>query len=293
MESITYGGVKLDVIVGRMASTVERSSDNVDALYTRDEIEVDAWFNPASGSFDENGATVPGNLPGLTYNNVKEILATSRLQLTVVAGGSVVLSSPKAGFPCDALNGPIPDPGLRVSRMHGIRTWAVHFKVVTYRGFEDGDAGKAILISNRWGMVNDIDEHQYSTRLVEGVAEFRVDGLEKAVINADSFRHIFAGFTPRVNFKRIGVQVNAISDGSSVHYRVIDREQYLNLGGESIATKIDGEIYAAFSRGGIVGSSVEQLVNLGGYLNAYRWGNIPFTNTSWGSIFDIRTAFRP
>jgi hypothetical protein len=261
VESITYNGVKLEVIVGRMNSVVEYSSDGTEALYTRHEIEVDAWFNPQAGSFDEDGVVSPGNFPGLTNNNIKELLSTPRQRLVVRAGGSIVIDSPKEDYPCDALNGPKPITPVKVSRMHGVRTWAVHLHIHTWVGFEGTELPNNehnILLSNRWNVLNDIDENRLSTRLVEGVAEFRVDELEKRGANADSFRSVFAGFSTPLNFKRIGVSVNAMSDGASVHYRVIDREQYLNLGGDSIATSIEGHVYGGFQRGGIAGRITEE-----------------------------------
>ncbi len=131
-------------------------------------------------------------------------------------------------YTVDAKNGPFPQV-CEVTRIHGTKTWMVHFKVVTYVNECQNPRERNPLVAHRWTRYEDVDQDYFSVVTTQGVAAFRVDELIRLGKYPDQYRQDLFHAIPK-NFKRESVFVEPSSDGCSVTYRIVDRQLAFNIG---------------------------------------------------------------
>lgn len=220
MAKLTYNGVSLEISDTQSVIREDMySEDGQTYLYTRWLFQVACIYNPNATSSLAGVA-----MPAATDVAIRNALSLPRKTLTYVdEAGATILTSPAAGFPCDSRGGPY----VRVNQIRkiwGSRSWLVVFAVETF--INEGNT--SVILSNRWDMSADIDVDHYATRTIRGVAVFDKGQLDKVGKAADQFRKDLFHPVP-INFRRENVQVYTASDGCTVYYTVIDKEQPVNL----------------------------------------------------------------
>lgn len=252
MATLSYGGLDL----GKYLRTVDFScepvfsDDGVDVLCNKVDIEVQGVISPAGPplTLATNQAAGGGNdRAGQTLAALRTFLEAPRLQLVYAVGNDVALVSPQnvpeapGVFPCDVRNGPFPGR-LRALGVTGDKSVLFAWKVTTYT-----PVSAQFCMSNRWAARAEVNEFGYTTRYVEGRAEFRADWMQFRHYGADEFRKLLLVPAP-AGFRRERVDVTATSDGLGVYYRVTDRQKTWNLGGaQRTVTKVRGSVTTGVS----------------------------------------------
>ena len=245
------------------------SEDGADYLYTHHRISLTAVFSPTTAAQLQAGLTrdtptlqdvdlllgginpaarFPGN-----FRDLSAALKTQRAQLLIVIGGKEVLRSPlmrpqgDRAFVCDARNGPNP-LSVQVTEIRGTKTAVVHFEIECWVN-DVNVSNRNPLLSHRWESAEEIDSLFYSTRTITGRAVFRADVLRddavRAALQPDDFRvGLFHPIPSRFQRKRINV--TEASDGLSVQYTVVDKQQPVNLGLNSPIARIKGTWRSGF-----------------------------------------------
>lgn len=250
---ITYRGVELQVcrFVVFAAKNIT-SEDGSDYLYTHRVIAAECIFNPsatASLGGTPNARTTagaPGDSPTITEQSLREWLLQPRQALTVSVNNQVIIDSPAPLLDengvltrpkTDAFIGPKPIE-VTVKQFIGYNSFRVYFAIETWMR-EDSFFYLSPMISNRWTLTETIDEHQYSTLHVEGVAVFRGDYLNFLQMQADQFRQSFI-FRAHGSFKRKNLKVETDSTGLVVRYSFDDEQQTWMLKPTLFFTKFEG-----------------------------------------------------
>jgi hypothetical protein len=270
MEQIVYGGVTLDVIVTQRFHRASTRDEVNNLLVTKWEIEAQCNFQPALMSYalqDPLPAlpiAMPGKLPGETDLAILASLLQPRQQLTVTAGGSVVLDTPSMNpasggrYAADAANGPTAT-FVSVPKMVGIRHWIVHirFEATTC----SCTASSSMVLSNTWTTTFDIDELFYPTRIVAGKAVLRTDIMRAQHLTADNFRPDFF-FPLDVNYVRENVNVKLSEDGATLLWSFQDVGRCYNVAPNSPIRKV--EIFrSTFSKAGMASLAQRQIAEAG------------------------------
>jgi hypothetical protein len=190
---------------------------------------------------------LPVDTLGTSLRRLRQALLEPRQQLRIDIGpdrvwevpGVASVKDPVTGIArnvrlmCDPENGPIPIE-CRIISIHGDKTAIVAYRI----RFCITDCVNYVL-SNRWSVVSMTDEQHLTTRITSGIAVLRPDLLIARGTTADAFRANFTLAVP-AGFIRKRVLVTATEDGRELHYRVEDRQAYLNLSYQSKAVKIHG-----------------------------------------------------
>lgn len=103
------------------------------------------------------------------------------------------------------------------------------------------DPNAPIMLSNRWSISTTYDPDTYAAiHIINGEARFRADLLHQNQLSADTFRNQFLHPIP-LGFKREQPMVTLSSDGTSIQYQLIDKQQVLNFpaGAAYAAPKIE------------------------------------------------------
>lgn len=248
MSKITYGtgasAVTLDFVDTRL---YERTAimDGPTYLYTRHILGVVAIYNP-----ELNSPFVPPN-PNFQAPVIdialRHKLMLPRQKLLYTVGTSNVIHSPLNGLTTDANNGPLP-LYCHVEKVHGKKTFKVYWVVQTDIN-ECPQREPPIVLSHRWTMDHDIDEHFFTTRTIRGHAILRTDHMLAQSVTPDQYRPFFIHPVPS-NFKRTHINVTAHEDGNALDYVAVDTEQpfvFDNFVRERNVTKI--EAYQNFEEG--------------------------------------------
>jgi hypothetical protein len=191
--------------------------------------------------------SLPVDTLGTSLRRLRQTLLEPRQQLRVDIGpdrvwevpGVYSVEDPVTGIKrnvrlmCDPENGPIPEE-CRVISIHGDKAAIISYRI----RFCITDCVNYV-VSNRWSVTSMTDEQYLTTRVTTGVATMRPDLLIARGTTADAFRQNFTLAVPP-GFIRKRVVVNATPDGREIHYRVEDRQAYLNLTYQSKAVKIHG-----------------------------------------------------
>ncbi len=239
------------------------TSDETTLLFQKWTVDVDCIYNPAATSFGPignvigtTGVPTPGMFPPITDAAIRQTLLQPQGTLALAdEDGRAILLSPAAGYAVDAKNGPIPQV-CEVHRIHGTKTWQVHFKIVTYVNEcpalgKSGPnfAGRAVLLAHRWRRYVDIDQDYFSTVTTAGTCTFRADELVRLGQNPDQFRQQLFFAIP-ANFRRSSIHVEPSEDGTSVSYQVVDTEMPLNFLDANLpnATRIEAFQTAGYSK---------------------------------------------
>lgn len=243
MGYLTYNSIPMQVeSFQRFDQRSVYSDDGADYLYTEFTIVVRAFFDPTTAtgfSVDlgtSNAATI--------VNVLRSVLLAPRKILLVAApsGGNSssipFLRSPllrpsppfaaNTSYAVDAKNGPQP-LFCNIQQIIGERSMIVDFGIVTWINECPGTSSSPIspVLSHRWSMSHLVDEMQHTKRIIAGQAIFRTDllydSLGNIIIRADDFRDfLFHNIPP--NYRRIGVHVEASTDGTQLKYVVEDQE---------------------------------------------------------------------
>jgi hypothetical protein len=241
MATLTYGPVTLDLL---RFDNIERmsvySEDSGDWLY-------EEWTIKVTGLWHATWLGTQGTSPVTNDVAVRQALLTPHRQLTISfdsnragpggAGPEVMLASPVPPLPVDAKNGPEPVACVILQNIGQGETFVIHYVIKTYvRDCPEDpqDPRVSALISNRWQMSYDYDSENYTTsRTVVGQAVFdtaTLGGLAAIAgrpVYGDEFRRALF-FPIPARFQRDEVRVEASPDGTTVNYRVVDRERIIN-----------------------------------------------------------------
>lgn len=254
---LVYNGIQLELAqINRIERTAIYDETETDYLHTEWLIDVVAIYNNDGGtSATRRGVFVPINQkPSATITDIalRFLLMQPRKELLLMFASNpnellegvgpyeTMLQCPSPGYACDVGLGPKP---LRcvITEAMGEGTFAVQYVVKCYTNECGGVSGTGddarfspIVLSNRFTMHHHVDDMQYTTRVIEGIAHFRADALNKiqgglfTPAFADEFRKMFSFSVPK-NFQRQDVDVTQSPDGTSVHYRIVDQEKSQNI----------------------------------------------------------------
>lgn len=134
-----------------------------------------------------------------------------------------LLICPKAGYPCDPINGPKPlgPPDIVDVTGEGL-TFGVHFQVECAT-LPNPDASDQLILSHRWQMIHEHDEDYYLTRVIDGEVVFNASLLQAFELNPDVFRSQLFHPIP-LGFRREIPLVTLSPDGNTLKYRVVDTD---------------------------------------------------------------------
>lgn len=182
-------------------------------------------------SIDANGANkgfVTGGQGGTTAEfaeAVRKYLWAPRRALQMTVGGISILTitGPATGAGSDRLttdvnSGPKPQV-VEVTRIIGTRAVWVEFEVEVCHVPCGGSLATAIL-SNRWSMTDDIDENQYTTRVIEGTVRVASVAVTQQEIRNQIIPPLIFGFY------RKSIHFVVTTDGLTMKYRIVDQEFY-------------------------------------------------------------------
>jgi hypothetical protein len=223
------------------------SDDGVDFLYMRYEIDVTCMYAPGATAVNLFGEQVTydqlhPNYADMTLAALKQLLSVPRSSLIYRGDNAVVIASPplingvQAGTDCR--DGP-KVINCTVIQVTGSRAFLVRWRGETYLTDCDLISGPFAFppyVTNRWSAARDIDaEHLRTTLTMEGVVVFRSDVLDYlSRINGFPFAADF--FLDQIlppcplNFRRLSTRVQVNPAGHILTWRVIDQEQWINLG---------------------------------------------------------------
>lgn len=220
MSTLTYNSITLDFVETR---TYDRTAimDGPTYLYTRHTLGVVAIYNPERNSYDAAALPTTGVQAPSIDIAIRHRLMIPRKKLLYKVGTTNVLLTPVAGRVADANNGPLP-LYCHVEKIHGKKTFKVYF-VVQADVNECTGATPPIILSHRWTMEHDIDEHFYTVRTIRGWAILRTDHMLVNDLTPDQYRSHFIHPIPQ-NFKRMRIHVVANEDGNELEYTVVDQE---------------------------------------------------------------------
>lgn len=224
--TLQYGSITFtNVVTKAFSQETEYDESGTDPLFTKTTLRV---FGVAS--IDATGAN-KGFITGAAGGNggehaklICDALWEPRQNLTYKMGtgtvlqcGGVAQSNDLNGV--DVNNGPKPRSVQLVSVRGSQSVWVeFEVEVALIRCTTQGSDG---ILSNRWAMVDDIDENHYSTRTVEGVIRFAHVNVKPAAFRGLIIPPLTQGYV------RQNINVTVQPDGLACRYRVTDRQVYL------------------------------------------------------------------
>jgi len=201
----------------------------------------------------------------ITDMAVKHKLMQAGNVLSYSVGATPILVSPSvnangSSAVSDAHNGPFP-LACDVVKISGTKTFLVDYAIETY--MNEAYLYKStpcVLLSHRWKVTEDIDQDYFSTRRIEGRAQFRADRLIFLGAMPDDFRMALFHPLPGNGWKRTAVTVHVGEDGTSLEYALTDKQLALSIISDEV-TRIE-----AWQEASANNLSIEGLV--GGALKA-------------------------
>lgn len=241
MGFIHYNGVDIEIRKTRIiARDFINSEDGSTYLYTRWTFDILGVVNPKALSYDSGGAKIDGIPATDTDWNIRQRLRTHRRKLVYSVGDTILLTSPVLPATVDANNGPIVEK-CDIVEFGGEKTIMWNFRVVTFvndcASIRSGSGDKASIaslttfnpvISHRWRRFDDIDQDHYSCLVTEGSVVFDTALLNRIGTVPDQYRGEFLHPIP-FSFKRESIHVAPDSDGTTLYYRVTDRQMPYNI----------------------------------------------------------------
>lgn len=296
MSVIIYNGIAMTAVHTHIERQDIYDSSGQDRLYTKWTIDAVCTYNPRGISYAP-GLAAPqfqfGQSPVTTDNAIRDKLSEERKRLLflvedaqgnfniVVDPGQPAVrgrielecpfnsfSNPTAAREMDARGGPYPKVH-EIKNIWGSRTFRVHWQVECYVNECTTVPPMNVILSHRWRMRDDVDEDQFSVRVIEGEAVFNAAELRRRGARPDQYRQNLIHPVP-TNFKRKHISVTAGSDDVTVTYTVVDQEMAFNLGLDSPATRVeayqtDFRAIPSFAEGGVkIAAGV-----IGGIFNAF------------------------
>lgn len=215
MATVTYNGVTITNCLTKQFVQVNQYDDSeTDLLFQRFMIRVVGYCHSIQNSTTVSitpqfSATAAGNA-----RVIRQLLLEPRNAFSYSIGGAVLVST--AAIDLD--NGPKP-LSVEVSRVSPA-VLKIEFSIQ----FAIGDCATAYntkgVLSNRWGISESIDENHFTTRIVSG-------RLRISTVSLDA--HAFRGWVVPLlqpNFARQSINVNSSTDGLTLDYSIVDRQQY-------------------------------------------------------------------
>lgn len=227
-----YGGIQLQVVkTNEIAFEAVYTQDQIDYLYTRVIIDIQAIVNPGATSYTQQGGiptSTPGTLPTTTVEAIRHVLSQPRRQLVIGDYLNQKMLAIPGDYDCDVKGGPFPKVH-RIVEVQGSRTflvrWSCEANIIECPAGTDAP----VLISNRWSDQHTINEYHLTTRTATGRTVFRRDYLEAAGKFPDDYR---SAILPPVNsdFQRTRVNIMVPPTGNELVWQVTDEERIYNLG---------------------------------------------------------------
>lgn len=186
---------------------------------------------------------------------IRHALMQPRRVLVYAVGNAPVLVSPSinadgAQAQTDAANGPLPVV-YDVVQISGTKSFLVDFGVETYLNESYLYVSTpSVMLSHRWKATETIDQDYFSTRVIEGHAEFRSDRLLFLGAVPDDFRVALFHPLPGPGWKRIHVDAFANQDGNSADYVLVDKQLALSIVPAGV-TRIESYVTARSSNWGL------------------------------------------
>lgn len=228
MSSLLYDGIELELINMRIYSRdAVYDPSGTDFLYIHHVLEVDAIYNPAATSYNQNGR-VPGELPAITDVWIRQSLLVPRKQLYYYVGDNPLIISPLPGYCVDAVTGPHPIH-CTVKSIVGTKTFGVNYRIETWTNECQAFVGNIpALLSIRWSQHDRIGDDRVTHRMTNGLAIFRMDILEDIPAAADDFRSFCIPPEPQGFRRELDIGVSPI--GNVMTFTCHDIEQLYFLG---------------------------------------------------------------
>lgn len=240
MSVLSYNGVTLPYAstTSYHIESVAEQMAGVDAIYTKYDIVVNciihgAYLSLLAPDIGQSGITNPTAI----LDVIRSRLLQRRQALHFYVGG-VDLIPLQAGVPgtVDARNGPIPvqciiqpTDATNSSFLLSYHITAHYHECNTTVSAANGvlvqqNNPGSVVLSNRWTETVDLDDCQYTTRTRQGTFVIRSDNNQGAI--ADLMRSQFAVVGVPQGFTRESSNYTITTDGLSVQYRIVDKEQY-------------------------------------------------------------------
>jgi hypothetical protein len=239
MSRLKYRNIELEIIHTReIHRRVVHSDDQTGYILTEWLFDVDCRYNPAATSYRAGVTPIQqtGIFPFETDEALRHYLSQPQGKLEYYNGG-LVLRTPSLGYRTDARNGPIVE-SCNVVQVMGERQWLVNFRVRAFVNECPKAGTKNPLLSHRWTRHVEIDSEHFTSIVTEGKAIFRTDVLIDLGRFPDSYRQDLFHVVPP-NCQRERIDVEASSDGSTIIYRIIDREKHYNFGSNCGAVRVE------------------------------------------------------
>ena len=179
-------------------------------------VEAASPPQPAPGG----GGPVPPPIPGTpVFNFFPDLIEPEIPEQPPPPSGANIK------YQADVNNGPVP---LRCNVVNwiGFRTAMVDFVIETYVRDFVNDTIPYALLSHRWAMAQEIDEHFKSSRTIVGKVILRTDSLTKLNLSPDAWRSII-NFPLPPFWKRENVKINLNEAGNQLDYTIEDQEYYV------------------------------------------------------------------
>lgn len=234
--------VQLEICLLDIQERAVYTDDGADYLFTHFLITLQCYVNEQATGNAAPAAAIPA---------LRSKLMQNRGHLQIIVGSQLILESPLTVVPnalaqCDANNGPHPI-SFNLIELDGFTTAICVYQLETWLVDVGKHAGS--LIGHRWRMSVDYDDQFMATRTVDGYAIFRKDFLINNQRVPDDFRQYLLHPIPD-NFLRKPPSVSVDEAGCRVDYKIVDEEQWLNLGQENPVVKIKGSISNGFNAQG-------------------------------------------
>lgn len=223
--TLVYGSVTFTNVTTKVFSQeTEYDESGADPINTKTTIRVFGVACINESGTNKGFITGPGGAnAGAHANLIVAALWEPRQNLTYTIGSGVVLQCGGVALNADmnnrdVNNGPKPRH-VSIVNVRGDKSVWVEFEVecALVRCTSQGSDG---ILSNRWAMVDDIDENHYSTRSIEGVVRFAHVNVSQGAIRNTIMPPLTFGFV------RQAINVTIQPDGLAARYRITDRQVF-------------------------------------------------------------------
>lgn len=237
------GGLPVGTAITNITPYTRREATGNTITPNRRQVRGDFPFLSTTAQEENVRGQQPGYTALITDVELRTKLALPRKPLKIWAydtdGQEIIwLQCPKAGFPCDPINGPRPlgPPDVVDATGEGL-TFGVHFQVECAT-LPVPDGSDQLVLSHRWQMSHESNEDHYLTRMIDGEVVFNAALLQAYKLNPDWFRNQFFHPIP-LGFRRHVPLVTLSPDGNVLKYRVEDVDTSITFdAGDSGATQI-------------------------------------------------------
>jgi hypothetical protein len=224
--TLRYGSVLFtNVITKSFSQETEYDESGSDPLFTKTTIRVFGVTTIDATGTNKGFITGPsGANAGDQTKQIVSALWEPRQNLVYKIGNGEVLTcggeaKTNAIANLDVNSGPKPRV-VNLTSIRGDKSVWIEFEVecALVRCTTQGADG---ILSNRWAMIDDIDENHYSTRTVEGVIRFAHVNVQPSAFRGLIIPPLAGGYV------RQSINVTVQPDGLAARYRVTDRQVFV------------------------------------------------------------------